>query len=123
MMLLSYCKVMFCTVLMGCRAVLAAATGADAWLSPTALVATADSKTLYVACATANRVLCFDSTSRSVSASVPMPQSPSGLALSADQTQLFVTCAGPEMLRTFLTSYFRPKWPRRGFGRLAGLAS
>ena len=96
MMLLSYCKVMFCTVLMGCRAVLAAATGADAWLSPTALVATADSKTLYVACATANRVLCFDSTSRSVSASVPMPQSPSGLALSADQTQLFVTCAGPE---------------------------
>ena len=30
---------------------------------------------------------------------------------------------GDKMLRTFLTSYFRPKWPRRGFGRLAGLAS
>ena len=30
---------------------------------------------------------------------------------------------GGYVLRTFLTSYFRPKWPRRGFGRLAGLAS
>ena len=28
-----------------------------------------------------------------------------------------------ELLRTFLTSYFRSNWPRRGFGRLAGLAS
>ena len=27
------------------------------------------------------------------------------------------------LLRTFLTSYFRSNWPRRGFGRLAGLAS
>ena len=36
-----------------------------------------------------------------------------------------LTCyhADAQVLRTFLTSYFRPKWPRRGFGRLAGLAS
>ena len=34
-----------------------------------------------------------------------------------------VTVEEHGMLRTFLTSYFRSNWPRRGFGRLAGLAS
>ena len=65
-------------------------------LSPTALAATRDGSTLFVACATANRVLRFDTASRAVVASIPMPASPTGLALSTDGTRLFVTCASPQ---------------------------
>ena len=65
-------------------------------LSPTALAASSDGKVIYVACATGNQVLCFDTSSRKVFASIQIPESPSGLALSADDQQLFVTCAAPE---------------------------
>jgi YVTN family beta-propeller protein len=65
-------------------------------LSPTALVATADGRMVFVACATANRVLCFDTAGRKVVNSLPVPESPLGLALSADDTRLFVTCAAAE---------------------------
>jgi YVTN family beta-propeller protein len=65
-------------------------------LSPVALAASSDGKVLYVACATANRVLCFDVASRKVLNSIPMPESPSGLALSADDKRLYVTCTAPE---------------------------
>jgi len=65
-------------------------------LSPTALVATVDGKTVYVACATAGKVLCFDTTQRKVLAAFSVPESPSGLALSPDNARLFVTCAAPE---------------------------
>jgi YVTN family beta-propeller protein len=65
-------------------------------LSPTALAASSNGKVIYVACATANRVLCFDTASRKVLNSIPMPESPSGLALSADDKRLYVTCAAPE---------------------------
>jgi YVTN family beta-propeller protein len=65
-------------------------------LSPTAVVASSDGKALYVACATANGVLRFDTTSQKVSDSIAMPESPSGLVLSPDNTRLFVTCAAPE---------------------------
>lgn len=79
--------------------VLAATTMAAAEtppLSPTALVASPDGGTLYVACATANRVLWFDIASRKVVHSLPVPESPLGLALSTDGAELFVTCAAPE---------------------------
>lgn len=65
-------------------------------LSPTALAASPDGKVIYVACATANCVLCFDTAGRKVLNSIPMPASPMGLALSADGSELFVTCAAPE---------------------------
>ena len=59
-------------------------------------MASPDGKVIYVACATGNRVLCFDTAQRKVAASIPMPESPSGLALSPDNTRLFVTCAASE---------------------------
>jgi len=65
------------------------------WLSPTALVATADGKTLFVAYATANQVATFDIASGKVARTLNVPASPLGLALSADGKQLFVTCAAP----------------------------
>lgn len=73
-----------------------AAAESDGYLSPTALTATMDGKILFIACTTANKVLVFDTASEKVLTSIPMPESPSGLVLSADNRQLFVTCAGPE---------------------------
>jgi DNA-binding beta-propeller fold protein YncE/mono/diheme cytochrome c family protein len=64
-------------------------------LSPTALVATPNGQTLYVACATADQVLVWDTAQRKVMAKWALPGHPSGLALSADGARLFVTCAGP----------------------------
>ena len=65
-------------------------------LSPTALAATSDGRTLFIACATGNRVLVFDLAARKVTKSIATPDSPNGLALSADGKTLFVTCAAPE---------------------------
>ena len=73
-----------------------AATAQSVPLSPFALAASADGKTLYVVCATAGRVLCFDVTDKKVRRSIATRQPPSGLALSPDGGQLFVTCAAPE---------------------------
>jgi YVTN family beta-propeller protein len=66
-----------------------------AWLSPAALVASPEGTTLYIACATGNRVLVFDLASRKVTRSVQVAPSPTGLCLSADGLRLFVTCAAP----------------------------
>jgi YVTN family beta-propeller protein len=81
-------------VLVGFPAALVAAPK-DAYLSPTALAATRDGQTLFIACATANRVLVLDTASRKVMRSIPMPAPPLGLALSPDDTRLYVTCAAP----------------------------
>ena len=77
--------------------ILAAARPVQAdWLSPTALAASPDGVTLYVACATGNRVAVIEVGSRKVTRSIDMPASPSGLCLSPDGARLFVTCAAPE---------------------------
>jgi len=81
---------------MGQIAVFAASPEHNGYLSPTALAATKDGKTLFIACATANRVLCLDTTSRKVLDAITVPQPPSGLVLSPDNVRLFVTCAAPE---------------------------
>ncbi len=65
-------------------------------LSPTALVATKDGRSLFIACATGNRVLRFDIVENRVVATIPMTDPPLGLALAADGLQIFVTCAAPE---------------------------
>jgi YVTN family beta-propeller protein len=72
------------------------ATAQSVPLSPISLAAAADGRAIYVACATANQVLYFDTAGQKVSASIPMPASPSGLVLSPDNAWLFVTCAAPE---------------------------
>jgi len=72
------------------------ATARTVSLSPSALAASSDGKVIYVACATANRVLCFDTARRKVVGSIAMPGSPSGLALTTDGSRLFVTCAASE---------------------------
>ena len=75
---------------------LLAASDSKGFLSPTAVVASKDGKELFVACATGNRVLCFDNTTRKVIGAIPMPDPPSGLAVSSDGGRMFVTCAAPQ---------------------------
>lgn len=65
-------------------------------LSPTALVGDHLGKNLYVAAGTGNRVLRYDLEKSEVTGWVEVPGAPSGLALSADEQKLYVTCAAPE---------------------------
>ena len=73
----------------------AALASPPTWLSPAALVASRDGTTLYISCATGNRVLVLDIASRKVTRSIPVAPSPSGLCLSADGQRLYATCAAP----------------------------
>lgn len=52
-------------------------------------------ETLYIACATANAVLAFDTARQQIVRRFELPATPSGLVLSADGRRLVVTCAGP----------------------------
>ncbi len=75
---------------------LLAAGESSPYLSPAAMAATKDGKALYIACATGQKSLQFDLATRKVIASLDLPAPASGLALSADQKQLFITCASPQ---------------------------
>ena len=66
------------------------------YLSPTALAATKDGKSIFVACGTANHVLRFDTACKRILNTITMPSSPSGMVLSPDGKELYVTCAAPE---------------------------
>ena len=64
-------------------------------LSPAALVASPDGRTLFIACATANQLAVFDAVAGRIVRAIALPDSPSGLTLSPDGAKLFVTCASP----------------------------
>ena len=64
-------------------------------VSPTALVATADGKRLFIACATANQVAVFDTAAARIIGRIDVPESPLGLARSKDGSRLYVACAAP----------------------------
>lgn len=67
-------------------------------LSPSALAVSGDGRALYIACASAGRVVVFDIDARKTTRSLPVPAAPSGLASSSDGSRLFVTCTGAESL-------------------------
>lgn len=72
------------------------ASSFEEYLSPAALAATADGKTLFIGCATANEILVFDVEAGRITKSIPAPESPLGLALAPDEKRLYVTCGAPE---------------------------
>ncbi len=76
-------------------------SGPENYLSPAALVATRDGRTLFVACATAQRVLAVDAAEGRVTRTIPTPAPPTGLALTGDGQQLIVTCAAPQSVAVF----------------------
>lgn len=66
------------------------------YLSPLALAAGGEGKTLYIAAATAKRVVVFDLEGAGVTQAISLRDPPSGLALSPDGRRLYVTGASPE---------------------------
>lgn len=87
-----------CLVVLGCASVLPAlamaASGPD--LSPLALATAPGGSPIYVAAATARRVLVVDAATGTVSRTVMLPEGPAGLALTPDGRQLAVAGGGPE---------------------------
>jgi YVTN family beta-propeller protein len=68
----------------------------SAYLGPTAVVASPDGKTLYVANLDANQIAVVDAAGRNVVKSIAVPAPPTGLVLSPDGKTLYVTCAAPK---------------------------
>ena len=66
------------------------------YLSPIALAADRDGKTLYVAEATARSVAVFDIATEVVVKVIPLKEQPTGVALSPDGARLYVTCSTPK---------------------------
>ncbi|NQT01225.1 MAG: hypothetical protein HQ580_04320, partial [Planctomycetes bacterium] len=66
------------------------------YLSPSAMVADNQAGKLYIAQSTAKCVEVFDIALGKVIKSYSLPAEPSGLALSADKSRLYVTCAAPK---------------------------
>lgn len=94
------CAGMAAAVILACTSgsALSAATARSSggYLSPADVIASADGKTLFVACATAARVLEVDLASSTVRRALTVSGSPAGLALSSDGRQLLVACAAPQ---------------------------
>jgi len=81
--------------LVGFSTILFAAKAGEEYLSPLALVADNDGKTLYVAEATAKQVAVFNITEGKVTKVISLPGQPSGLALAPDGSRLYVTTTSP----------------------------
>jgi len=80
-----------CVVVAGCATV---CTAAD-YLSPLVVIADKDGQNLYIAEYTANQVAVFSLAERKVSTVISLPDPPTGLALSPDQSRLYVTGGSP----------------------------
>ena len=68
------------------------------YLSPSALVADIQAGKLYIAQTTARQVVVFDISTGKILKTYSLPDEPSGLALSTEQSRLYVTCASPESM-------------------------
>ena len=71
-------------------------TAPPKYLSPIAMVADKTGQTIYIAQATAGSVAILDQASRKVTATIDIGTPVSGVAMSPDQTKLYVTAGGAE---------------------------
>lgn len=69
---------------------------APTYLSPSSIVSDEAGKTLYITCATANQVLCFDTQSRKTIGAIAVPSSPNDAITSANGQTLYVMCGDAE---------------------------
>jgi YVTN family beta-propeller protein len=83
-------------VFTGFAGITTAAKAAMSYLSPAALVADHQTKTLYIAQATAKKVAVFDTAAGRVTKTFSLADEPSGLALSNDSSHLYVTSHSPK---------------------------
>ncbi len=70
------------------------ASAAD-WLGPSAVTAAADREHVFVACRDADQVLVVEVASGKVAGKIPVPATPTAMALCPEGTTLYVTCAAP----------------------------
>ena len=80
-------------VFAGFAGITTAAKAGRSYLSPSAMVADNQTQTLYIAQATAKQVAAFGIAAGRVTKTYSLAGKPSGLALSADRSCLYVTCA------------------------------
>ncbi len=66
------------------------------YLGPIDVVAAPDQKTLYVVEMDGQRVDVLDAASNQIVRNIACPAAPTGLAVSADGSKLYVTCGGPQ---------------------------
>ena len=71
-------------------------SGAEKYLSPSAVMPAKDGKLLYIAEATAQQIASFDIASGKVTKAMPVACTPTGLALAADGKTLYVTGGGAD---------------------------
>ena len=83
-------------VFAGFVSITTAAKAGRSYLSPAALVADNQTKTLYIAQATAKQVAVFDIAAGRVTKTFSLSGRPSGLVLSTDRSRLYVTWASPK---------------------------
>ncbi|MCF6284713.1 MAG: beta-propeller fold lactonase family protein [Candidatus Hydrogenedentes bacterium] len=88
------CNAMTCVFVVWAGLISVPAVGEGIYLSPLALAVQGD--TVYVAEFTAKQIAVFDSATNEVKKIIALPVQPSGLALSPNGEQLFVTGGGPE---------------------------
>jgi DNA-binding beta-propeller fold protein YncE len=65
------------------------------WQGPAALARSPEGRQFFAACARAHRILVLNSETLVVTASIALPDRPTGLALSTNGRTLYVTCAAP----------------------------
>ena len=73
----------------------AAPAPGQTWQAPAALAISSDGRQLFAACARAHRILVLDAETLAVTASIALPDMPTGLVLSTNGRTLYVTCAAP----------------------------
>ncbi|NQU24838.1 MAG: YncE family protein, partial [Candidatus Nealsonbacteria bacterium] len=79
-----------------CCVLAAAEVAAADYLGPVDVVASADGKRLFVACADAKQIVVVDVVSGKVIRKIAMPTEPTGILLGPKGTRLYVTCAAPK---------------------------
>jgi DNA-binding beta-propeller fold protein YncE/mono/diheme cytochrome c family protein len=72
---------------------------AQDWCAPAAIALARGTRTLYIGCARAPRIEVFELATNSVTRQIPTPSPVSGIALSADEKRLFITCTGDGTVR------------------------
>ena len=69
---------------------------AGKYLGPIDVVASPDQKVLYIVEYDAQRIAVLDAASNQVVRSIACPAAPTGLAVKADGSELYITCGGPQ---------------------------
>jgi len=88
-------RILYAAVLtiMSCLTTSSIAAAKD-YLSPAAVVADSQGEILYIAEAAAKQIAVFDTKTAKVTATIDVPAEPTGLALTGDDSLLYVTCGG-----------------------------